>query len=227
MTPSLVSAVLPVFNGERFVAAAIDSILAQNYAPIEIIIVDDGSTDGSVDVVARFPEARLIKQKNSGAAAARNTGVRESRGDFIAFLDHDDCWEPEKTRLQVEHLEKHPDVGFVLGAQKIFLEPGTDPPSWLTDARMNEKSVCAGTGTMMARRELFSKVGPFDSAYINGEDTDWFVRAIEAGFNFDFVEDAVILRRFHGENATYNTAEMRRSLLKIMHASVRRKRDDH
>ena len=226
MSNQLVSAVIPVYNGERYLSDAIASVHEQTYTPIEIVVVDDGSTDASADVVKRFDDVRLIIQKNAGAASARNKGVQESNGELIAFLDHDDCWDPDKTALQVEHLNQHPEIGFVLGSQRIFLEPDSIAPSWLSKDRINKTSICAGTGTMMVRRDVFTKVGPFDSTYVNGEDTDWFVRAVEIGIGLGVVDEATILRRFHGANATYNSDSMRANLLKIMHAAVRRKRNE-
>jgi len=162
MSNKLVSAVIPVYNGERYLYDAIESVRKQTYTPIEIIVVDDGSSDTSADVARRFDDVHLVTQENAGAASARNKGVQESNGELIAFLDHDDCWDPDKTALQVEHLNQRPEIGFVLGSQRIFLEPDSIAPSWLTEDRMNETSICAGTGTMMVRRDVFTKVGPFD-----------------------------------------------------------------
>lgn len=225
MSAPLVSIVLPVYNGEKFVAEALESILEQSHKPIEIIGVNDGSTDNSVEVIKRYPEVLLISQENGGAASARNKGMAYCKGEYVAFLDHDDRWEPDKVQIQVSYLESHPDAGFVLGTQRIFLEPGAELPDGVPRKNIGERTVAAGTGTTMIRRSVFEKVGPFNTDFINGEDTEWFVRAIELGYGFGVAEDATIQRRYHGGNATYDVAEMRKSLLKILHASVVRKRE--
>lgn len=203
-----------------------ESIRAQSVAPIEVIVVDDGSTDRTVEIVHQFDEVNLICQENAGSAAARNTGMKHCSGDFVAFFDYDDLWDSEKIRYQAEYLEAHSEVGFVLGTQRIFVEPDSDPPAWLTESMMNERTVCAGTATLMLRRSIFTTVGPFDPTYAVSQDTDWFVRAVELGIGMAIVEEATILRRFHGSNATYNIEDLNRNLLRIVHASVRRKREN-
>ena len=125
----LVSAIVPVHNGERYLGAALESIFAQRYEPLEVIVVDDGSRDGSVAVAAQFA-VRLVRQENRGVAAARNRGLAEARGDLLAFLDQDDAWPPGKLDTQVAFLAANPAVDFVLGAIAVLAEPGVAPPRW-------------------------------------------------------------------------------------------------
>src|SRR5688500_924354 len=110
----LVSVIIPVYNGARFLRAALESVFAQTYRPIEVIVVDDGSADDSGVIAQSFPEVRYIRQENQGVAAARNNAIEAARGEFFAFLDQDDLWTPEKLRLQIEHLLDHPEVGYTL-----------------------------------------------------------------------------------------------------------------
>src|SRR5438067_8321397 len=115
-TPGLVSVITPVYRGERFVAATIQSVLAQTYRDWELVIVDDGSPDDSAGIIDGYlphPQIRFIRQANAGVAAARNTGIANARGEFVALLDQDDLWLPDKLERQLLYLNARPDVGFV------------------------------------------------------------------------------------------------------------------
>ena len=124
MKRPFVSVIIPVYNGKKFIEEAIKSVFMQNYDPMEIIVVDDGSTDDTSCIVQSFKDVRYIYQPNQGVAAARNTGIHNSRGELIAFLDADDYWPSNKLDLQVDCLLKHPHVGYTLGMQRNFLEYG-------------------------------------------------------------------------------------------------------
>src|SRR6187549_3720033 len=108
----LVSIIVPVYNGERYLRAALESIFAQTYRPLEVIVVDDGSVDDSGVIAQSFPEVRYIRQENQGVAAARNHGIETARGEFYAFLDQDDLWTPEKLTVQISYLLNDPDLGY-------------------------------------------------------------------------------------------------------------------
>src|ERR1044072_7097933 len=110
----LVSVIIPVYNGARFLLAALESVFAQTYRPFEVIVVDDGSADDSGRIAQSFSGVHYIRQANQGVAAARNTGIEAARGEFYAFLDQDDLWTPEKLRLQIQHMLNHPDLGYTL-----------------------------------------------------------------------------------------------------------------
>src|ERR1043165_3045241 len=120
----LVSVIIPVYNGARHLRAALESVFAQTYRSFEVIVVDDGSVDESAIIAQSFPEVRYIHQTNCGVAAARNHGIEAARGEFLAFLDQDDLWTPDKLRLQIEYLLSHPEIGYTLTRQKFFLDPG-------------------------------------------------------------------------------------------------------
>lgn len=128
--PGLVSVTLVVYNGERDVAQAIDSVLAQNYPSVELIAVDDGSTDGTWDVLCSYGDRiRAVRQPNGGLPAARNTGLRHARGEFIALMDHDDLCMPERLSVQVAFLRAHPEVGLCGSDFSAFNEHGPIEPS--------------------------------------------------------------------------------------------------
>src|SRR5690349_14699879 len=117
----LVSIILPVYNGERFLAQAIESALAQTYSRYELVVVDDGSTDASGEIARSYEQVSYIWQKNGGSGAARNRGLEAISGDYVAFLDADDLWLPDKLDLQMGYLLDHPHIGYTIGRIKFFL----------------------------------------------------------------------------------------------------------
>src|SRR5579863_5985852 len=121
MTAPLVSVVVPVYNRADMLGDAIESILAQDYDPIEIVVVDDGSEDSSFDVARSFPTVKCLRQPNTGAAAARNAGIAEATGEYVAFLDSDDLMRPSKVSTQMRYLGEHADIGCVLTFQDVLL----------------------------------------------------------------------------------------------------------
>jgi glycosyltransferase involved in cell wall biosynthesis len=193
-TEPLVSVIIPVFNGERYVADAIASVLAQRHHALEVIVVDDGSTDASADVVRRIVDARcrLVRQTSSGAAAARNRGISESTGTLLAFLDADDVWTPDKLERQLHALTAEPEIDMVFGHYVTF-SGGHDAG----DARPGYS-----LGTMLVRRESFLKVGPLSTAWRVGEFIDWYARAEEAGLRHVMLPDVLLRRRAHDDNLT-------------------------
>ena len=189
----LVSVIMPAYNAERYVLEAIRSVLDQSYEPIEVLLVDDGSSDGTVDLVRReAPSVRIIQQENGGAAAARNTGLRYTRGELIGFLDADDGWFPGKLAAQVDYLQRHPEVGLVFHHWLVWKPnetgvytkqqlpspvPGEIDPScsgWIYPQLLLDCIV--HTSTVMMRRQVFQDTGYFDQTLVNGEDYDYWLR---------------------------------------------------
>jgi len=124
MTQPLISCIVPVFNGERYLTEALESILKQTYRPLEIIVADDGSTDGTATLVASYgDQVRYLFQPNAGVAAACNLGVRASRGEFIAFLAADDLWHPQKLVLQMSQFQNRPELDLCLTHMQNFWSP--------------------------------------------------------------------------------------------------------
>jgi glycosyltransferase involved in cell wall biosynthesis len=190
----LVSVVMPVFNAQQFVGDALESVFAQDYDPIEVIAVDDGSTDTSAAIVQSFARVRYLRQAtNSGASEARNVGIDAARGEFIAFVDADDIVPPTKLTIQVGHLLAHPELACVLGRQHWM-----NPPSGLArDAVWGDLD---GIPILSAvfRANVLRELGPFDEE--KGGDLDMLVRLREAGYSFTVLPDIVLHRRYHGGN---------------------------
>jgi glycosyltransferase involved in cell wall biosynthesis len=222
MTGPCVSVIVPAYNRERYLGAALDSVLAQDYRPLEIVVVDDGSTDGTARVARAYPDVRYLHQANQGVAAARNAGIAASRGELIAFLDSDDLWAPEKLRLQVGFLLEHPRVGYCLARMRNFLEPGCPPPPWIGVDELSRVEFGIVPGTLVARRDVFERVGGFDPRYPCGSDTDWFFRAKDAGIALGFLGEILLLRRVHDANLSASRGPNFPILARIVKASVAR-----
>lgn len=225
--PTSISCIIPVFNGEAFVGEALDSIFAQTLLPAEVIVVDDGSGDGTADVVRRFGgRVRYLRQENAGPAAARNRGVEAASGGLITFLDADDVWLEEKLARQAQIFAKRPELEILLTHVRNF---------WVEELRAEEESMqdhpltapaLPGyvTQAMMARRHVFDTIGPFNEDLRVGEDTDWFLRAFDRGAFLDVLPDVLVLRRFHEGNLSRQRAAIRDQLVDAVARSLRRRR---
>ncbi|CAN5312646.1 hypothetical protein BH10ACI1_BH10ACI1_07030 [soil metagenome] len=218
-----VSVIIPTYNYGRFISEAIESVLAQTYPIAEIIIVDDGSSDETEEIVKKFGKKVLyLQQKNAGVCAARNNGVANSSGDIIAFLDADDIWFPEKIEKQITKFSEDTKIGLVhCGMREFNSETGkiihlhTDgEEGWVADELLLfEKGVIVGCGgTIVISRKAFDKIGGFDTNLIVGEDWDFCYR-IARKFKVGFVREVLVNYRNHGINAHLNVEEMERSTL--------------
>ena len=198
----LISVIIPAYNAAAFLADAVDSIRRQAYQPLEIIIVDDGSTDGTAEVAARLGgEVRYVRQPNGGPAVARNHGLRLARGEVIAFLDADDVWPDGRLEVQLERLLAEPQLQIVLGMVRYVRLPGARHPKFpMEDQEPGAHSEYLGAS--LFRREVFETVGPFDEALPAGEDLDWIFRAREAGLSIAGVKHVTLHYRLHATNMT-------------------------
>jgi glycosyltransferase involved in cell wall biosynthesis len=192
---------MPVYNGEKYLAEAIRSVLAQTYSPIEIIVVDDGSTDSSPEILARFAgDVTSVRQQNAGPVAARNRGITAAKGEYVAFLDADDTWVATKTATQMRHFANAPDLGVSTALMQNF---------WMDDVR-EEAARAQGTGlaqpqpgpsqTILAHREVFDRAGLFDARLSHRDTQDWIVRARAAGVRIEQLDEVLVRRRLHASN---------------------------
>lgn len=201
----LVSAVIPVYNGERFVRASIASVLGQSWARIECVVVDDGSTDSTPDVVRAIGDDRVryVRQPNGGVSRARNRGMAEAKGDFVAFLDADDVWLPQKVERQLSLFEGRPEVGLVLSGYHIVDESLRPRITVLSDRRqldlrrllMLEASGIGLSFTGMARAAAAREAG-FDPSYSTGADLEFALR-MRRDHAIDTVVEPLALYRTH------------------------------
>ena len=225
----LVSIVIAVYNGERHLQEALASIEAQTFSNWEILLCDDGSTDGSDLIVAeacRSPRVHSLPGRHQGVAAARNRGVAASQGQLIAFLDQDDRWAPHKLERQVALLDEQPSAGFSLARQRVFVDDEGDWPPWAPREWTEEDMLVYIPGVLMARRELFdeSRVGLFDTSYINTSDSDWIFHATDLGIPRVDVDEVLLHKRIHPHNASRKIEINRAELFRALRRSVRRRR---
>ena len=222
MTAPRISCIIPAWNAGAYLAPAIESVLGQSYPPHELIVVDDGSTDGTPEVIASFAgRVRAVRQDNAGHGAARNAGLKLAHGDFVAFLDADDLWHPGKLQQQVAAFREERDLGLCFSWLRNF---SGEPPAWTAEG--GEASVPGYSSvTALVRRAVFDRVGLFDPALRHGGDRDFFMRAAEAGIAKRLLAEVLVLRRLHDANRSRQLSDNSRAeYVRILKASLDRRR---
>jgi glycosyltransferase involved in cell wall biosynthesis len=221
MPQAPISVVIPAFNAERYLAEAIDSVHAQTLAPAEVIVIDDGSTDGTGELVRQRGDARLVRQDNAGVAAALNHGVRVASGELVAFLSADDVWMPDKLRLQVAGASRPGEL--VFGHMQHFISPELPEDVARGLVCPAEPMPAFSAGTLLTRRETFATVGPLNESFAVGEFMDWYGRATDLGLRATMLADVVSRRRVHSSN--HSTTTLRdKSYAPVLHALIARRR---
>ncbi|MBD3883999.1 glycosyltransferase [Phormidium tenue FACHB-886] len=210
-SPVKVSVIIPCYNSDRFLAEAIDSVLRQTYPAAEIIVVDDGSTDQTREIAARYPAVKYLYQHNQGVSAARNVGLNVSQGDYLVFLDHDDRLLPDALAIGVQGLNEHLECGFAVGVCRVIRSDGI--PMKSSRSSLEEPldappypTLLGGTclnppARFMFRRSVFREIGEFDITLRAAEDYDIYLRAAAAfpGYCHNHV---VVEYREHSDSAT-------------------------
>lgn len=217
----LASVIIAVYNGERFLAQALESALDQTHRPTEVIVVDDGSTDRSGEIARSFEEVRCIHQENQGVAAARNTALAAARGEFITFLDADDIWLPAKLEVQINYLLSHPECDLVFARLEPFFDSEVTLPSKIKSQHLADEKT--NLMTLATRKSIFERVGEFDTSYSLASDFDWVTRARDTGVKMEVLPEILVRRRIHDTNVSYDHEGRRASMLKMMRASIQRK----
>jgi glycosyltransferase involved in cell wall biosynthesis len=205
MKRDLISCIVPVYNGERHVKEALDSILAQEWRPLEVIVVDDGSTDRTrgiaSEVADRTPEVIVVSQENAGPSVARNTGISLAKGELVCFLDADDVWHPEKLIRQAERFAANPELDHcVHHIQNFWDEELAGEAAEYQDHARGKPVAGYVTQCLMVRCRAFERVGTFNVDLQHGDSADWFLRAREAGLCGELMPDVLTYRRMHAEN---------------------------
>ena len=222
MQKGLVTVVVPNYNYAHFVREAIDSVLAQTYPHLEIIVVDDGSSDGSREVLENYGERiRTIFQDNSGVSAARNSGAAVGDGEFIAFLDADDSWLPTKIEKQVARFTEDPNLGLVhVGVDEIDADgdsllqrlEGSDGDATPDLLSLGRKGVLGGGSGLIVPRRIFDEVGGFDTRLSTSADWDLFFQ-IASRYPVGFVPEILLKYRVHNSNMHGNVRVMEHDML--------------
>lgn len=220
-TSSLVSCVIPVFNGERYLAAAVASVLSQTHPVSEIIVVDDGSTDATRRVAeALSSRVAYLFQQNAGPSSARNAGVSRASGDLVAFLDADDLWRSDKLAIQVARFDANPALVICSGHMCNFVSADADaglPGNSIPEPNLGSSFV--------ARRSLFSEIGLLDVSLRHRDIHEFVLRATDAGRVVESLPDVLVDRRIHDTNMShYRNSEGELELLSIARARIARRR---
>jgi glycosyltransferase involved in cell wall biosynthesis len=224
---ALVTCIIPVFNGAPYVGEALESVFQQTYKPIDILVVDDGSTDATPEVLHAYTDrVHVARQDNAGPAAARNHGWRLARGDLIAFLDADDLWHAEKIARQVEVLDTRPEVGAVVTyARNFWIDALSHEAAHLRQHRVAQALPGYLASTLLARRAAFEHVGEFNAELGYGHSTDWFLRANAMGIVVAEIPEVLYHRRLHHSNRSrQRAAQSRDEFFHLVKAHLDRQR---
>jgi glycosyltransferase involved in cell wall biosynthesis len=221
----LVSVIIPVHNGERYLADAVDSVLRQSYAPLEVIVIDDGSTDGSASVAQAYgAPVRYAYQPHSRVGAALNHGLSLARGDFIAALDADDLWTEGKLARQMAVLEASPEPALVFGHVEQFVSPELDAEAAARLRCPSELMPGYIPGTLLTQRDVFPRVGPFETQWRAGEFLDWYLRALDLSIRVVMLPDLLLRRRLHRTNHGLLERDAKGDLTKVLRLAMHRRR---
>ena len=227
MISNLISCIIPVFNGARYLRETLESIFNQTYHPLEIIVADDGSTDGTASVVASYGEQLVyLRQTQAGPAAARNLGLKAGRGEFIAFIDADDLWHPEKLARQMARFVARPELDLSITFVQNFWTPELqEKVPWFAEHPLAKPFPGYTAPAVLARRILFSATGGFNPDLHHGDLKDWFLRAAEQGAVMELLPDILVYRRLHETNMSHHKDTVNREEhLKLVKASLDRRR---
>ncbi len=193
----LVSVIMAAYNAAEHIDEALQSALDQDWRPLEVVVVDDGSTDDTAAIVRRYPEVVYVHQANAGPSAARNAAVERSTGAFVANFDSDDLLPPTRVSDQVGYLLAHPEVGAVFGRQEWI-----NAPEWMTRDAVYGDVDGIPLSSVMFRRDVFFELGGYDTSFVHGEDMDVLVRMRERGIEYHVIPEIVLYRRYQVSSLT-------------------------
>jgi glycosyltransferase involved in cell wall biosynthesis len=221
----LITAAIPVRDGEAYLAEAIESVLGQSLSCDQLIIVDNGSTDRSAEIAAGFgPAVEVVREPRPGIGAARNAALRAARGDYFAFLDADDLWEPRKTALQFAAFEAEPGLQLVFGHVRQFVSP--DLAAGEAEGLRVPADPQPGQhiGAMLARRTAIEAIGPWPDDVRVSDGLTFLLRARELGLEEAMLDETVTRRRVHGGNHSIHNRDERAEFARHLKRSLDRRR---
>jgi glycosyltransferase involved in cell wall biosynthesis len=217
----MISVVIAVYNGAKFVAAALNSVMRQTCAPGEVIVVDDGSTDASADIAAGFgPPIRVLRCAHLGGSSAFNAGLAEARGELLAFIDADDLWDDQKLAQQSAVLASDLSIEAVFGRVVQFIDMDCRIAGPHEIKQKSKSFVGVNKTSMLIRRAAFDRVGPFNAAAV-ADFPEWYARAVCSGIRFKYLGSVLAFRRIHGDNSSrLHRQAMERDYLKLVRTLV-------
>ncbi len=223
-----VTCIVIAHNEERYIGAALDSVMAQELRPTEILVVDDGSTDRTAEIAAAHPaRPRVLRQNRAGPASARHRGADEAAGDLLAFLDADDTWRPEKLRLQVARFVARPELDVCTShVTHVWESAERRAADTSLDPRLSAPMPSFGGSSWVVRRTSYFRIGPPRQEIHHASAIDWFVRARERGAAVELLPDVLATRRIRaGNTSRAYAADSRAEVLRIVKASLDRRRE--
>jgi glycosyltransferase involved in cell wall biosynthesis len=218
-----VGVIIPTLNAAQHLSRAIESITAQRPAPVDIVVVDGGSTDNSVPLAQSYSGVRVIRQSGRGLGNARNEGLAAVIGDYVGFCDADDRWSAHALVLRLKVLAGHPDAVAVIG-QVIFDSLDGAQPTALQASRVGTTRIGFTPGALLARRAAFDRLGAFDEHMTIGSDTDWFVRLQQSSLQTLHIDDVVLHKAARRDSLSTDVTTYRRELMTIASRFIRRRR---
>lgn len=220
----MISVIIPVYNGAEFLKEAVDSVIQQNIKDIEIQMVDDGSTDNTKEVIMSLPYdcIHYSYQENKGASAARNTGLRKAKYDFITFLDCDDVWPAGKLQRQMDIFKDNPQLKVVGGLIDYFYMAGSEYRK--SDFKVDQPVFNVQLGALMIRKEVIETIGYFDEQIVYAEDQDWLMRIREKKIPVQIFDEVMLRYRIHTGNSTIQKSFKELNILKALKLSLDRRR---
>ena len=218
----LVSVIVPVYNGAAFILSALESIRAQSYANLELLVVDDGSTDNTRAVVPQcFPDLQYLYQANRGPAAARNLGLQHATGEFITFLDADDLWPMGRLSHHLQLLADFPLADIVIGPTRMILyDESQKSEKTMLPAPMIQHQV----GSATYRRRVFERIGNFDVTLWLGEDAEWFRRALGASTEIQITAEIALDYRLRPGSLSFGQSSLHKGFLAALRARLHQHR---
>jgi glycosyltransferase involved in cell wall biosynthesis len=223
--PATISVVIPAYNAAAYLGEALDSVFAQSHRALEVIVVDDGSEDRTAEVASSYGERiRFVSQARGGNGAARNTGIALARGRYLAFLDADDRFLPDKLERQLAALEADPQLDMVFGWVREFVSPELPEDVRAQIRAPAEPQPWAAPNLMLIRRESFDQVGPFATNLRVGVTVDWYARATEAALRSLVLDGVVLERRLHTQNNGIREQDAQSHYIRALKASIDRRR---
>lgn len=219
-----ISVIIPVYNGSRYIAEALESVIKQSFQAFEIIVIDDGSSDSLDKALKPYSSRiRLFRQENKGQANARNRGIRTAKCELLGFLDADDYWKDSHLEVLYTHLNDNEHLDYVIGRVKNFMNDFSGDQSPLE--HYNDRDGLAGfvPGAGLFRKKCFERVGLFDESYRLAEVIDWSSRAFDYRLKFDILDQVTLMRRIHGKNNGLSRISDQHEYLRALRASLKRR----
>jgi len=216
----MLSVIIPAFNAESYLRTAIDSVLAQNWPILEVLVVDNRSTDDTATIIQSYEyPVRYLYSEIPGQPSTTNTGIRNAKGDWLGFIDADDIWPPNKLQRQFLEFETDPSLDAVFGhAVNFFGSPQN------IIANQNSEMRAPLPGTLLIRREAFHRVGFYNEAYTVGSIMDWYLRAQELSISMRILPEVFLYRRIHNNNLGIRQKGKQSDYVHILKAALDRRR---